>query len=199
MDPLAAITVSAVAVFVAEFGDKSQLLILAFATRFPALPVIAGLVLATALLQALSVAVGAAVGAVLPTQLVAVVAGLAFIGVGLWTLRGEDDDDDHAAAGAAEVGRRTALAVVATVASTIALGELGDKTMLVTFGLATTQGPVPTWLGATLGMVGASLIAVAVGRQVGARLDPARIRLVSGGLFIVGGVVVLVGAILGAR
>jgi putative Ca2+/H+ antiporter (TMEM165/GDT1 family) len=198
MDPLAAITVSAVAVFVAEFGDKSQLLILAFATRFPALPVIAGLVLATALLQALSVAVGAAVGAVLPTQLVAVVAGLAFIGVGLWTLRGEDDDDDDGA-GVAEVGRRTALAVVATVASTIALGELGDKTMLVTFGLATTQGPVPTWLGATLGMVGASLIAVAVGRQVGARLDPARIRLVSGGLFIVGGVVVLVGAILGAR
>jgi putative Ca2+/H+ antiporter (TMEM165/GDT1 family) len=198
MDPLAAITVSAVAVFVAEFGDKSQLLILAFATRFPALPVIAGLVLATALLQALSVAVGAAVGAVLPTQLVAVVAGLAFIGVGLWTLRGEDDDDDDGA-GVAEVGRRTALAVVATVASTIALGELGDKTMLVTFGLATTQGPVPTWLGATLGMVGASLIAVAVGRQLGARLDPARIRLVSGGLFIVGGVVVLVGAILGAR
>jgi putative Ca2+/H+ antiporter (TMEM165/GDT1 family) len=198
MDPLAAIAVSAVAVFVAEFGDKSQLLILAFATRFPALPVIAGLVLATALLQALSVAVGAAVGAVLPTQLVAVVAGLAFIGVGLWTLRGEDDDDDDGA-GVAEVGRRTALAVVATVASTIALGELGDKTMLVTFGLATTQGPVPTWLGATLGMVGASLIAVAVGRQLGARLDPARIRLVSGGLFIVGGVVVLVGAILGAR
>jgi putative Ca2+/H+ antiporter (TMEM165/GDT1 family) len=198
MDPLAAITVSAVAVFVAEFGDKSQLLILAFATRFPALPVIAGLVLATALLQALSVAVGAAVGAVLPTQLVAVVAGLAFIGVGLWTLRGEDDDDDDGA-GVAEVGRRTALAVVATVASTIALGELGDKTMLVTFGLATTQGPVPTWFGATLGMVGASLIAVAVGGQVGARLDPARIRLVSGGLFIVGGVVVLVGAILGAR
>jgi putative Ca2+/H+ antiporter (TMEM165/GDT1 family) len=198
MDPLAAITVSAVAVFVAEFGDKSQLLILAFATRFAALPVIAGLVLATALLQALSVAVGAAVGAVLPTQLVAVVAGLAFIGVGLWTLRGEDDDDDDGA-GVAEVGRRTALAVVATVASTIALGELGDKTMLVTFGLATTQGPVPTWFGATLGMVGASLIAVAVGRQVGARLDPARIRLVSGGLFIVGGVVVLVGAILGAR
>jgi putative Ca2+/H+ antiporter (TMEM165/GDT1 family) len=198
MDPLAAIAVSAVAVFVAEFGDKSQLLILAFATRFPALPVIAGLVLATALLQALSVAVGAAVGAVLPTQLVAVVAGLAFIGVGLWTLRGEDDDDDDGA-GVAEVGRRTALAVVATVASTIALGELGDKTMLVTFGLATTQGPVPTWFGATLGMVGASLIAVAVGRQVGARLDPARIRLVSGGLFIVGGVVVLVGAILGAR
>jgi putative Ca2+/H+ antiporter (TMEM165/GDT1 family) len=196
MDPLAAVAVAAVAVFVAEFGDKSQLLILAFATRYRALPVIAGLVLATAVLQAVSVAVGAAVGAVLPTQLVALVAGIAFIAVGLWTLRGEDDDDDDLAV-ASEAGRRTALAVVATVATTIALGELGDKTMLVTFGLATTQGPGPTWLGATIGMVGASLIAVAVGRQVGARLDPARIRLVSGALFIIGGAIVLVGAVVG--
>ena len=196
MDPLVAIAVAAAAIFVAEFGDKSQLLVLAFATRYPAAPVVLGLVLATAVLQALSVAVGAAVGAVLPTQVVAIVAGIAFIAVGLWTLRGEEEEGDEEAA-IAGAGRRTGVGVVVTVASTIALGELGDKTMLVTFGLATTQGALPTWIGATLGMIGASLIAVAVGRQVGARLDPAKVRLVSGILFIVGGVVVLAGAILG--
>lgn len=195
MDPIAAVVVAAVAVFVAEFGDKSQLLVLAFATRYPAGPVVIGLVAATAALQALSVAVGAAVGAVLPTQLVAIIAGIAFLGVGLWTLRGDGDDDDDDAA-IDRGARRTSLAVILTVASTIALGELGDKTMLVTFGLATTQGPVPTWIGATLGMTGASLIAVVVGRQVGGRLDPTRVRLVSGILFLVGGAVVLAGALL---
>ena len=197
MEALTAVALAAVAVFVAEFGDKSQLLVLAFATRYPALPVVAGLVVATAILQAISVAVGAAVGAVLPAQLVAAIAGLAFIAVGLWTLRG-DDDDDEAIDGETGPRGRSALGIAATVATTIALGELGDKTMLVTFGLATTQGPLPTWLGATLGMAGAGLIAVVVGRQVGARLDPAKVRLVSGLLFIVGGVVVLAGAILGA-
>ena len=89
------------AVFVAEFGDKSQLLILAFATRYPALPVIAGLVLGVAVITGLSVLVGAAVGAILPTQLVAIVAGIAFIGVGLWTLRGDDDEEDPEAEAAA--------------------------------------------------------------------------------------------------
>jgi putative Ca2+/H+ antiporter (TMEM165/GDT1 family) len=105
---LAAVAIAAGAVFIAEFGDKSQLLILAFATRYPALPVIAGLVLAATVITGLSVLVGAAVGAILPTQFVAIVAGIAFIAVGLWTLRGEDDDDEDPEAEAAAGGRRPA-------------------------------------------------------------------------------------------
>jgi putative Ca2+/H+ antiporter (TMEM165/GDT1 family) len=194
---LAAAAIAAGAVFIAEFGDKSQLLILAFATRYPALPVIAGLVLAATVITGLSVLVGAAVGAILPTQLVAIVAGIAFIGVGLWTLRGEDDDDEDPEAEAAAGGRKAGLGLVLTVAGTFALGELGDKTMLVTFGLATTQGLVATWIGATIGEVGANLLAVALGRGVGSRLDARTVRLVSAGLFILGGVVVLVGALVG--
>ena len=194
---LAAVAIAAGAVFIAEFGDKSQLLILAFATRYPALPVIAGLVLAATVITGLSVLVGAAIGALLPTQLVAIVAGIAFIAVGLWTLRGDDDDDEDPEAEAAAGGRKAGLGLILTVAGTFALGELGDKTMLVTFGLATTQGLLATWIGATIGEVGANLLAVALGRGVGTRLDPRTVRLVSAGLFILGGVVVLVGALLG--
>jgi putative Ca2+/H+ antiporter (TMEM165/GDT1 family) len=194
---LAAAAIAAGAVFIAEFGDKSQLLILAFATRYPALPVIAGLVLAATVITGLSVLVGAAVGAILPTQFVAIVAGIAFIAVGLWTLRGEDDDDEDPEAEAAAGGRKAGLGLVLTVAGTFALGEIGDKTMLVTFGLATTQGLLATWIGAVVGEVGANLLAVALGRGVGSRLDARTVRLVSAGLFILGGVVVLVGALVG--
>jgi putative Ca2+/H+ antiporter (TMEM165/GDT1 family) len=194
---LAAVAIAAGAVFIAEFGDKSQLLILAFATRYPALPVIAGLVLAATVITGLSVLVGAAVGAILPTQFVVIVAGIAFIAVGLWTLRGEDDDDEDPEAEAAAGGRKAGLGLVLTVAGTFALGEIGDKTMLVTFGLATTQGLLATWIGAVVGEVGANLLAVALGRGVGSRLDARTVRLVSAGLFILGVVVVLVGALVG--
>jgi putative Ca2+/H+ antiporter (TMEM165/GDT1 family) len=194
---LAAVAIAAGAVFIAEFGDKSQLLIVAFATRYPALPVIAGLVLAATVITGLSVLVGAAVGAILPTQFVAIVAGIAFIAVGLWTLRGEDDDDEDPEAEAAAGRRKAGLGLVLTVAGTFALGEIGDKTMLVTFGLATTQGLLATWIGAVVGEVGANLLAVALGRGVGSRLDARTVRLVSAGLFILGGVVVLVGALVG--
>ena len=199
----AAAVIAAVAVFVAEFGDKSQLLVLAFATRDPALPVIAGVVLAVSVITGISVLIGAAVGAILPTQLVSIVAGIAFIGVGLWTLRGDDDDDEEAAEAEAEadvaagMGRRAGIGLALTVAATFIVGELGDKTMLVTFGLAANNGALPTWIGAATGEIAANLVAVAVGRQVGTRLSPRTVRLVSAGLFILGGVVVLIGALLG--
>ena len=195
---LTAAAIAAVAVFIAEFGDKSQLLTLAFATRYPALPVIAGLVLGSTVIVGLSVVVGAAVGAVLPAGFVALVAGIAFIGVGLWTLRGDDDHDDaEVEAEAAKTGRRAGIGLVLTVATTFILGELGDKTMLVVFGLAASQGALATWIGAVVGEVGANLLAVALGRTMGNRLDPRTVRLVSAGLFLFGGVLVLATAILG--
>ena len=183
------------AIFVAEFGDKSQLLILAFATRYAARPLIVGLVLAAALIQGLSVAVGAAAGAVLPTEAVAVVSGLAFLAVAAWTLR--DGEDEEGELDAPAGNRLAGAGLVMTVAGTFVLAELGDKTMLATFALAATQGPLPTWIGSTGGEVAANLVAVWVGRQVGDRLSPTTVRVGSAALFALAGIAVLAGVMLG--
>ena len=192
---LAATAVAFGAIFVAEFGDKSQLLILAFATRYPARWVIVGLVLAAAFIQGVSVLVGAAVGAVLPEQLVGVVAGLAFLAVAAWTLLGREEDEAEEEGAAAISGRRTGVALAAAVAATFIVGELGDKTMLATFALSASQGALPTWIGSTAGEIAANLVAVVVGRQVGTRLSPRLVRIGSGMLFAITGLVVLFGAL----
>lgn len=182
------------AIFIAEFGDKSQLLILAFATRYPARPVVIGVVLAATIIQGISVAVGAAAGSFLPEGLVEIVSGLAFLAVAAWTLRGEDEDE---AARDAPSGRRLAgMALVLTVATTFIASELGDKTMLATFALAAQQGALPTWIGSTAGEVAANLVAVVVGRQAGHRLSPRVIRIGSAALFALAGAAVLIGAFL---
>jgi len=185
------------AIFVAEFGDKSQLIILAFATRYAARPVILGVIVAAAIIQGASVAVGAIAGAALPATAVGIVSGVAFLAVAAWTLRGEDDEEEDEAVAAASTRRLAGLALVATVAGTFILSELGDKTMLATFALAATQGALPTWIGSTAGEVAANLVAVAVGRQVGHRLSPRMVRIGSAALFAVAGVAVLLGAWLG--
>lgn len=197
MDALAAAGIAFGAIFLAEFGDKSQLLVLAFATRYSAGPVIAGVIVAAAVIQGVSVLVGAAVGAALPENAVAVVAGVAFLAVGAWTLlAGEDGDASPEPAATVTRGRAAAFAAVAlTVAGAFILGELGDKTMLATFALAASQGAVPTWIGSTAGEVAANLVAVAVGRQVGTRLSPRAIRIGSAALFALVGAVVLAGAL----
>ena len=194
---LAAVALAFGAIFVAEFGDKSQLLILAFATRYAARPVVLGLVAAAAFIQGISVLVGAVAGAALPTTAVAVISGIAFLAVAAWTLRGDDDDED-AEADAAGDRRLVGIGLVLAVAGAFILSELGDKTMLATFALAATQGALPTWVGSTAGEVAANLVAVAVGRQVGHRLPRRTVRIGSAALFALAGVIVLVGALAGS-
>ncbi len=62
-----ALILSFAVVFVAELGDKSQLMALTFATRFRAIPVLIGITVATAVVHAGSVAIGGTLGASLPT------------------------------------------------------------------------------------------------------------------------------------
>ena len=159
-------------IFVAELGDKSQLMALTFATRFPAVPVLIGITVATALTHAASVVVGAMLGATIPTTAITVVAALAFVGFGIWTLRGDKLTDEDR-----ERAERPARNVVLAVGVVFFLAELGDKTMLATITLATTNGLFGTWLGSTIGMVAADALAIFVGRQLGARLPDRPVRI----------------------
>ena len=187
---MAAFFLSLAVIFVAELGDKSQLMALAFATRYRPLPVLIGITIATALVHLVSVLVGAVLGAALPTQAINVVAAVSFVGFGLWTLRGDELTDDDEARAA-----RPAKNVVAAVGTVFFLAELGDKTMLATITLATREGIVGTWLGSTVGMVAADAIAIVVGRALGARLPEKAIRIGAATLFFVFAVVLLLEAL----
>ena len=85
-------------VFAAEMGDKTQLVALAFATRFKAWIVLTGVFVATLLVHLFSVGIGEVMGIALPVFWIKVIAGVAFIAFGLWTLKGDKLDDEVAAA-----------------------------------------------------------------------------------------------------
>jgi putative Ca2+/H+ antiporter (TMEM165/GDT1 family) len=170
---LDAVLLSFGVIFIAELGDKSQLMALAFAARFPALPVLIAIALATGLVHAGSVLLGATVAVALPTTLVQLVAGLAFIGFGLWTLRG----DVLGGADEERVNRASSGSVILTVGTAFFLAELGDKTMLATVTLATHEDAIGTWLGSTAGMVAADAIAIGNGKLLCRNLPERAIRI----------------------
>jgi putative Ca2+/H+ antiporter (TMEM165/GDT1 family) len=174
-------------IFLAELGDKSQLMALAFATRFPALSVLIAITLATALVHAGSVALGATVALVIPTTIVSIVAGLAFLAFALWTLRGDVLDQANEARTRADSRR----SVVLTVGVAFLLAELGDKTMLATVTLATREDAFGTWLGSTVGMVAADAIAIGVGKVLGTRLPERTIRVLAAVAFVAFGAILL--------
>ena len=164
---------------IAEMGDKTQLVSLAFATRFRPHTVLMGVFIATLTVHLFSVAIGEILGIALPTFWISLAAGLACVGFGLWTLRGD-------ALGDSEPGSRFALlGPLLTVAATFFLAELGDKTMLATVTLASKEmNFVPVWLGSSLGMVVADGIAILVGVLFGRRLPERAIKLGAAAIFI---------------
>jgi Ca2+/H+ antiporter, TMEM165/GDT1 family len=180
-------------VFIAELGDKSQLIALTFATRYRPALVMTGIAVATVVINAASVAVGYGLGLALPTRWISLVAGMVFIGFAVWTLRGEDDDEDVVTAS------RSSHGVVFTVGSAFLLAELGDKTMLAAITLASQNGWLGTWLGATTGMLAAAALAIVVGRQLGKRLPERFVRYAAAAMFAIFGVWLLIDAIAAAH
>jgi putative Ca2+/H+ antiporter (TMEM165/GDT1 family) len=182
-----AILVSFAVIFVAEMGDKSQLMALTFATRYRALPILVGITIATAAVHAVSVLLGAVLAVSLPTDVINVAAGLAFLGFAAWTLRGDTLSEDEEA----KVERQSNRSAVAAASGAFFLAELGDKTMLATITLASTDNPWWVWIGSTLGMVAADALAIVIGRLLGKRLPERAITIFASVMFVVFGVALL--------
>jgi len=174
-------------IFDAELGDKSQLMALAFATRYPALTVLVAITIATAIVHLVSVALGATVALIVPANVVSIVAGIAFLAFAAWTWRGDilSDEDE------AKASRQTTGSVMLTVGTAFFLAELGDKTMLATVTLATHEEALGTWLGSTAGMVAADAIAIGIGRLLGRRLPERAIRIGAAVAFVAFGAILI--------
>jgi putative Ca2+/H+ antiporter (TMEM165/GDT1 family) len=191
---LAALVLSFAVIFVAELGDKSQLMALTFATRFKMMPVLIGISIATAVVHLVSVGIGYGLGATLPTGWISLVAGIAFLAFGAWTLRGDKLTDDEKS----KAERSTGSAIWA-VGGAFFLAELGDKTMLATITLATQHGWFGTWVGSTIGMVAADALAIVVGRLLGRHLPEKIIKYGAAALFAIFGIWLIVEAIIELR
>lgn len=157
-------------VFLAELGDKTQLVALSLAARFNAKVTLAGILVATLVVHVLSVALGGCAAKVLPAEWIALVAGLSFIAFGFWTLRGDCLDDD-------EECKCKARSPFMLVAITFFLAELGDKTMLTTCAWATKYPLFPVWIGSSLGMVVSDGLAILVGQILGKKLPEKAIKI----------------------
>lgn len=182
---LQAAGVAFLTVFLAELGDKSQLLALSLSARYRRPVLLAAVLTASALTIGAAVLVGDLIGGLLPTWVLRAGAGILFLVFAALTLFGDDEEEaDGGQAATARSGFVTA--VLALCAA-----EFGDKTMVSTFALAATTSGLGVWIGGTLGMALGSGLAVLIGAAVWQRLSPRTVRYVSSALFTVVGVVLL--------
>ncbi|MFA6111621.1 MAG: TMEM165/GDT1 family protein, partial [Candidatus Latescibacterota bacterium] len=164
-------------VTLAEMGDKTQLLAMAFATRFAPVTVLSAVLVATLLNHGFAVVAGRLLTTVIPLEVISLTAALSFVLFGLWTLRGDSLEGEDEARGG--------YGPFLTVAIAFFIAELGDKTQLATISLAVRYpDPLAVLLGTTTGMVIADAIGIVVGIVLGKRLPETAIRVLSAAVFI---------------
>jgi len=178
-------------VFIAEIGDKTEIVTLALVARFGAASVLTGVALASLVVNSAAVASGNVIAEAIPTRVVAVAAGLVFLAFAAWEWRSDDDPERVDVSSA----RSFSHAVLLT-GGTFLLTELGDKTMFATAALATRGEPIAIWLGATAGVVAADSVAVLVGKSLRDHLQPRRLRIVTTMVFAVVGAALIVDGLL---
>ncbi|WIV13009.1 TMEM165/GDT1 family protein [Proteiniborus sp. MB09-C3] len=164
-------------IFVAEMGDKTQILAMTFATQYRVQKVLLGVLIGSALNHGIAIALGSYLSNVIPLDNIQMAAGILFIAFGLWTLRSEDDEEKK--------DNKKSFGPVLTVALAFFVGELGDKTQLTAMTLATDAvHPVFILFGTVLGMLATSSLGIFVGSIIGEKVPEFGIKIASSGIFL---------------
>lgn len=170
-------------IFFAEMGDKTQILAMAFATKYKVRNVLLGILIGSFLNHGLAVLLGSALSSVVPVELLQLIAGVSFVGFALWTLKSDEDEEEEV---------KKSYGPIVTVALAFFIGELGDKTQLTAIVLATDASyPLFILLGTVTGMVITGGIGIYVGSKLGSKIPEFTIKMVSAAVFMFFGVIKL--------
>lgn len=146
--------------FIAEMGDKTQLMLIALTSKYKLKDIILGTAAAILVLNGLAVLAGGLVSEFIPDWLIKIVAALAFLYFAASTIAGEDDDEE-------EEGEKSRIKFAPlAVFCTFFVAELGDKTQLtaITFGANEGMGAaLVVWIGCSLGLFAADILGMLVG------------------------------------
>ncbi|MBF0329227.1 MAG: TMEM165/GDT1 family protein [Nitrospirae bacterium] len=173
---MTAFIASLIFVVLAEMGDKTQLLAMAFACKFRWQTVMWGVFVATAVNHLLAAAAGSYLATVIPMVYIKVAAAVSFIIFGLWTIRGDTLEGED---------NKYNCSPFWTVTIAFFMAEMGDKTQLATIALAVEYNTIITvWMGTTIGMVISNGFGIIVGNVMGKHIPERAIKWVSALVFI---------------
>ncbi len=185
---LEAFVSSTVGVFIAEIGDKTQLLTLFLAARFAQKnAIIAGIFTATLLNHAVSAFLGVWLAQFISPEMMKWIVGISFIAVGLWLLIPDKDDGD-------DEGKWLKYGAYIATVVLFFLAEIGDKTQIATVLLAAKYQNL-FWVvsGSVLGLMLANVPVAYLGDRIMQNIPAKAVRIAACALFCLLGTITLLG------
>ncbi|HHV78023.1 MAG TPA: TMEM165/GDT1 family protein [Firmicutes bacterium] len=175
-----------VTIFLAELGDKTQILSVIVAARYGSGKMLLGALIGAAAVSLVSVLLGVGFSTFLPAKLFQVCSGLLFFSLGVkWLLHTAEPKGSSSYSGDG---------TVLGIAMGFFLAELGDKTMLASASMAGRFAPHVVWLGTVAGLMASEMLAAGLSRMLGEVTGPIIIKCLGATLFIVLGLFAVVTA-----
>jgi len=184
------ISLSAGVVALAEMGDKTQLLSLMLAVRYPkqAWPIIGGILIATLVNHAGAAFLGQLLASFIHPEILRWILGASFIVIGAWLLVPDQLEDENQSKKV-----HGALAVFLLTMALFFLAEMGDKTQIATIALGARYNDVlSVTAGTTLGMMLANAPAVWIGQKFTQRVPLKWVHAIAAVVFIAIGLITLI-------
>lgn len=172
-------------ILMAEMGDKTQILAMAFATKYPVKKVLLGIMIGCFLNHGIAVALGSQLIRIVPLNAIQIIAGIAFVCFGVWSLRFEEEEDTDQVNGK--------YGAVITVAAAFFIGELGDKTQLTAITLsAESSAAIFILIGTVAGMVATGGLGIFVGKKLGNQVPEIVVKTIASLIFLIFGSIKLI-------
>lgn len=173
-------------VFLAELGDKTQLLVMAFAAKYRWQTVMLAVLIATVANHLVAIIIGIYVNTVINMDYIHLAAAATFFIFGIGTLISNDREEKLK-------DKRMLINPFWTVAVAFFLAETGDKTQLATIAMAARFGEwLPLLIGTTAGMIAADGLGVLAGTVINRYVSQKRIQIFSAIFFLICGFTELV-------
>lgn len=168
-----------VLVFVAEVGDKTQLMLMTLAAKYTVMQMLLGIFFGVTVNHGVAVIIGCCLSNIIEGSLLQMFAGFIFIVFGIITIVYDEDN---------EKTKNFKFGPVLTTALTFLLGEMGDKTQLTAMTLAMeATHPALVLGGSVTGMMAIGLIGIIIGTALTKLIPSNIIKIISGLVFIIFG------------
>lgn len=178
-------------VFISELGDKTQLIALSFSSKLKFYVIILGVALGSFFSHGIAILFGSFLGNIdnpIFQNSLKIITYISFIIFGIITIKQKNSNNSTSSNTNSRM--RKNISYILFIASSIAIGELGDKTFLASIGLGIQYPCFKTMLicGAILGMIVSDSIAIVFGKLLSKKISDNIISLFSGLLFLIFGV-----------